>query len=177
MVFRAVDSFYYAFHATGAAAGTWSGGVSAFYTPLVNVPSLDPYGSHWSVAVDSSSDLHVAMAIDAHLVYAKWNGSSWTVTGISPDITAHYPQCCVLADDTVVLMANDMYSYIRVWKSYDSGATFARTDTLRHPVVAEGSGISYPNPRIEVQAAFSAWPTPVLLQYSDNGTFKVMRYF
>jgi hypothetical protein len=141
------------------------------------VADTDPWGSHFSTAVDTLGNVHLAMVDGGKLVYGRfiYANQAWIAPRtMTNDIKATYEQVTI-ANGSIVVACN-AGSVLRVFQSNDGGASFANTYLLVHP--SPTGTISYDRPRIEAPA-YSAGPIPLLQQYTDGAQsqFQHAMYF
>lgn len=137
------------------------------------VPSSDPYGTHFSLVTDSDFNIHMASVDGGRLVYSRYlvADKAWATRIMTEDIKATYPQATMI-DDTVALVTN-AYTNLSVFQSTDSGETFTRTHALTHAAPEEG--VDYNRPRVE-SPSYSSGAMIVLQQYIDGRTRRAL-YF
>lgn len=134
-------------------------------------PSNDPYGTHFSVIVDASSNVHLASVDGGKVVYSRWliAQNTWTTRVLTDDIKANYLQATIV-DGKLVIVTNS-YTNLSVYQSSDNGASFTRTHALTHPPPV--GLINYDRPRLETPG-ISTSPVPVLQQYVDGKVQRAM---
>lgn len=135
---------------------------------------LDPYASHFSVAVDAQHNIHVATVDAGRVGYLRFKDATqtWNSTWLTGDIQAGYVQTTIAAGN-VVIAANINTLMIGVLESQDGGANFSYAYQLVHP--PRTPGVRFKNPRMETPAN-STGPISLLQQYVDNGTQRLLSY-
>lgn len=139
----------------------------------------DPYASHFSVVADARMNIHMVTVDGGRILYFRLAdttpnqavNSHWTARWLTKDISSGYPQVTLVAGN--IFIVSNMSTQACVYQSSDGGFTFTATQQLVHP--APAGGVSYSYPRIETPAV-SRSPVPLLQQYDDNNTQRVM-YF
>ena len=133
----------------------------------------DPYESHFSVAADSRKNIHMVTPDGGRLLYLRFDAASrsWNIRYLTSDIQAGYPQLTIMPG--VIAIAVNMSTQAAIYQSRDSGTTFSYTQQLIHGTPA--AGVSYANPRLETPTN-SLSPLPLLQQYVDNGTQRLLFY-
>jgi len=134
---------------------------------------FDPYGSHFSVAVDAQSNVHVAFADGSQLKYLRMTfaRSDWTLkTLANPAHTAYMQMLVTAAGPLMIVFNND--TTLGVLQSTDGGKTWAATHALTHP----NDGADYSNPRTESPSTRSGNPVPVLQQYVDGAVQRALEF-
>ncbi|MBZ8142075.1 hypothetical protein CLD22_19480 [Rubrivivax gelatinosus] len=144
--------------------------VTLIRTPVGS--DVDPYGSHFSVAVDAQSNVHLALADSSKLWYARLLNATqeWRSYMIAAPVQVAYMQM-VVSGGTLMMIANNK-TLLSVYQSVDTGASFALTHVLTHPV----GDADYSNPRNEAPSNPSSNPVPVLQQYVDGTLQRLMSF-
>lgn len=121
----------------------------------------DPYGSHFSVAVDGQGNVHVALVDASQLKYARMLAGRqvWRTTTISGPVQVAYMQMLV-AGSRLMIVSNTK-TLLAVFQSADTGVTWTQTHLLTHPV----GDADYGNPRNEAPGNVTQGTVPVLQQY------------
>ena len=132
----------------------------------------DPYGSHFSVAVDAGGNVHLAFADASRLWYARKAASrnDWRSYGIAAPTRVAYMQM-VVAGRTLMIVTNNQ-ARLSAYQSTDGGASFALTHVLSHAA----DGADYSNPRNEAPAAVVGGSVPVLQQYVEGGVQRLLSF-
>ncbi len=136
---------------------------SLIYTNLGT--DTDPFGSHYSVAVDTQNNVHLAMVDGGKLLYLRLRSgaTAWTKRTMTGAVKANYVQASTSAG-SVVLVTN-ANSLLWVYQSIDAGNTWRKTHILTHD--AGTDTISYDRPRMEIPTD-SLSPIPLVQQYTDG---------
>jgi hypothetical protein len=161
-------TLYWAYRLDGAPiTAPWTTVVLATDLPP---ESADPYGTHYSVVADADDNLYLAYVTSAaDLIYTSYTSSAATwqpsqqLAGSST--ISVYPEV-TLSGGSVMLFVNDG-SDVSAYQSTDGGETFTLTQTLTHPPIVSGSGISYGQPRVE-SPRYATSPVPVWEQFIDS---------
>jgi hypothetical protein len=129
----------------------------------------DVNGAHFSAAVDSSGNVHLATRREDGLVYARLTNQQVVISKILEDRNVSpYPQVAVSALGSVFVLfpvvEQTGVREIEVLTSTDQGAQFSHTHQLSFLPDRNRS-----QPRIECPAEVSDF-LPILLQYSLNNT-------
>jgi hypothetical protein len=170
MLYQVDTTLYWAYHLNGEPIGAaWT--TATLYTGMPPV-ATDPYGTHFSVAVDSDDNLYLAFAGgNAALQFARYGSTlaEWSPVRQlnSASSSSGYVEV-TLAGGNVIVMTNYETS-IQVFQSTDRGQTFTATQMLRHDTPPPGSDLDYQNPRVEAPANATS-PIPVWQQFVQGST-------
>jgi len=163
MVFTAHQNVFWASRMnTWDVNAPWT--TSQIYTDQAT--DTDPWGSHYSTAVDTLGNVHLAMVDGGRVVYGRfiYAKQGWvTPRAMTNDINATYEQVSI-ANGAVVVISNAQ-SVLRVFQSNDGGTTFTNPYLLVHP--SPSGTTSYDRPRIEAPT-YPSGPIPVLQQFTDG---------
>jgi hypothetical protein len=134
-------------------------------------PGNDPYGSHFSIVSDSTSNMHLFSGDGGMLMYSRYQVADkvWKTRKLTGNLQTAYMQATV-SNGTLLGIANSNAN-IAVFQSLDGGDTFTKTNLLIHP--APTGSVNYGNPRMETPA-HSTGPMPVLQQYFDGTVQRAM---
>jgi hypothetical protein len=115
----------------------------------------DPYGSHYSAAVDDQGNIHLVWPVEKRLVYYRYDqgNSTWSADYILENPhNAVYSQVAKHIDGRIFLVFN-VGEQLQVVESDDYGLTFSHTAFLIHPT---GDPVyDWAQPRVETPAVFS----------------------
>lgn len=174
MVYTVHENMFWAYR-----TNTWP-----LTTPWVTQPlytntlpyDTDPYNSHFSIAVDSAMNLHMATVDNGELKYLRFINKTKTwnpVRTLLKNVSATYPQVTIAEKNTLAIFVNS-FTAVAVLQSTNAGKTFVLTNTLTHDLSSDPD-LDYTNPRIETPGK-STNPIPVFQQFVD-GSIQRLMYF
>lgn len=122
------------------------------HEPSQNTDPEDPYGSHFSVAVDRQQNIHVATKEAGCLLYLRfsYNQQKWEVPRfLSDNLNVGYMQ--VSTSDNALFIAYNRGTSIEVIRSADEGMTFAIGWRLLHSSIdlSMFTTTDFSHPRVE----------------------------
>jgi hypothetical protein len=170
MVYTVHKETYWAKRSNSAPVGqAWAS--KLIYTNLGT--DTDPFGSHYSVAVDTPGNVHLAMVDGGKLLYFRLlaSATTWTKKVMTPAIKANYVQTALSAGS--VMLVTNANSTLWVYQSSDQGTVWRKTHVLTHDTGTDV--ISYDRPRMEVPTV-SLSPVPLLQQYSEAAQERAMSF-
>jgi len=174
MVFAVHDKVYWATRDNALPDNSaWTTALLFTHTPG---SGLDPYASHFNVLADDANNLHMAM-VDAgnikYLRYASRAGAWNAARALTTDGQAAYCQVSLVDGSKLAISYNMASKVSKTLVSIDKGLTFTGGYLLTHP--APTDGIEYSYARIETPIRVKS-PAPLLQQYTDHGTQRVMLF-
>jgi hypothetical protein len=112
----------------------------------------DPFGSHFSVAVDADDNIHLATIEDERLLYLQFDSNTQTWEDprvLTNDLSVAYMQTSISTNGNIYISFNAGYA-IGVMESNDGGDTFSWNSVLLNPLASEfDTPVDLTRPRLE----------------------------
>jgi hypothetical protein len=137
---------------------------------------IDPYQSHFSVAVDELNNVHIATVEHQSLLYLKhdYQANVWNPPStLSTNVSVAYVQTTIASGKVFILF--NALTWAAVVASSDHGDNFSYVYKLLHDLKLR---LDYTNPRVETPDIVIGDYIPTLEQYEDKITgVQYMMYY
>jgi len=134
------------------------------------------YGGHYSMVMDRLGNIHLITVDQNQGIYFRYahDTAAWEPPRpVRKALLAIYTQATMCGDTLMLITSTGDDS--AVYQSTDFGLSFVNTHRLMHAPAPPDGSIDYADPRQE-SPTYSRSPVPVLQQYSEGATQKLM-YF